>query len=260
MTSPYQDTPSGDPRPPRFNRLSGSSAMASLGPNQRRGLFGCVGCLGCLGLLAVAAVILGMIGAALGLGTSASTQAPTTSAPSSATATTSRPASPSTSFSKPGAGGSPAPRTSISTPAPAVNTPTPAASSVFEDESDGEDSQSNYDTNSDSDSRSDSESDSAPRGFVAPATPTKTYSADPAPTREAAPETSEAAPETSEAAPAPRETYTEEAEEETPTGGNVYYKNCDAVRAAGAAPIKRGDPGYAKHLDRDGDGQGCAGD
>ena len=41
---------------------------------------------------------------------------------------------------------------------------------------------------------------------------------------------------------------------------SVYYKNCAAVRAAGAAPIRRGDPGYARHLDRDGDGQGCAGD
>lgn len=40
----------------------------------------------------------------------------------------------------------------------------------------------------------------------------------------------------------------------------VYYENCDAVRAAGAAPIRRGDPGYASHLDRDNDGQGCAGD
>lgn len=41
---------------------------------------------------------------------------------------------------------------------------------------------------------------------------------------------------------------------------SVYYKNCAAVRAAGAAPIRRGDPGYASHLDRDGDGEGCAGD
>ncbi|GIE29618.1 hypothetical protein Ait01nite_026630 [Actinoplanes italicus] len=41
---------------------------------------------------------------------------------------------------------------------------------------------------------------------------------------------------------------------------SVYYKNCDAVRAAGAAPIRRGDPGYARHLDRDGDGQGCGDD
>lgn len=38
---------------------------------------------------------------------------------------------------------------------------------------------------------------------------------------------------------------------------SVYYKNCDAVRAAGAAPIYAGQPGYAKHLDRDGDGVGC---
>ena len=37
----------------------------------------------------------------------------------------------------------------------------------------------------------------------------------------------------------------------------VYYKNCDAVRAAGAAPIYQGTPGYASHLDRDKDGIGC---
>jgi outer membrane biosynthesis protein TonB len=37
----------------------------------------------------------------------------------------------------------------------------------------------------------------------------------------------------------------------------VYYANCDAVRAAGAAPIHAGDPGYSRKLDRDGDGVGC---
>jgi hypothetical protein len=42
-----------------------------------------------------------------------------------------------------------------------------------------------------------------------------------------------------------------------PVSGDVYYENCDAVRAAGAAPIHAGDPGYAPHLDRDGDGVGC---
>ncbi|GAA0282106.1 hypothetical protein GCM10009539_82510 [Cryptosporangium japonicum] len=42
-----------------------------------------------------------------------------------------------------------------------------------------------------------------------------------------------------------------------PEPDSVYYKNCDAVRAAGAAPIHVGEPGYAKHLDRDGDGVGC---
>ncbi len=38
---------------------------------------------------------------------------------------------------------------------------------------------------------------------------------------------------------------------------SVYYANCTAARAAGAAPIHRGDPGYAPKLDRDGDGIGC---
>ncbi|MBW4704618.1 excalibur calcium-binding domain-containing protein [Micromonospora sp. RL09-050-HVF-A] len=41
------------------------------------------------------------------------------------------------------------------------------------------------------------------------------------------------------------------------TNGNVYYANCTAVRAAGAAPIRRGVPGYSRKLDRDGDGIGC---
>jgi len=40
-------------------------------------------------------------------------------------------------------------------------------------------------------------------------------------------------------------------------GGTTYYANCDAVRAAGAAPIHVGDPGYSRRLDRDGDGVGC---
>ncbi|MFF5963139.1 excalibur calcium-binding domain-containing protein [Streptomyces collinus] len=38
---------------------------------------------------------------------------------------------------------------------------------------------------------------------------------------------------------------------------NVYYGNCSEVRAAGAAPIHRGEPGYASHLDRDNDGVAC---
>ncbi|RNF82787.1 excalibur calcium-binding domain-containing protein [Montanilutibacter psychrotolerans] len=38
---------------------------------------------------------------------------------------------------------------------------------------------------------------------------------------------------------------------------STYYANCSAARAAGAAPVRRGDPGYAAHLDRDGDGVGC---
>lgn len=37
----------------------------------------------------------------------------------------------------------------------------------------------------------------------------------------------------------------------------VYYANCSAVKAAGAAPIYRGEPGYSSKLDRDNDGVAC---
>ncbi|MEH7787032.1 excalibur calcium-binding domain-containing protein [Bacillus thuringiensis] len=45
-----------------------------------------------------------------------------------------------------------------------------------------------------------------------------------------------------------------------PASGNTssaYYKNCAAVRAAGKAPLHKGQPGYDSHLDRDGDGVAC---
>ncbi|MET3811346.1 DUF1524 domain-containing protein [Arthrobacter sp. UYEF3] len=42
-----------------------------------------------------------------------------------------------------------------------------------------------------------------------------------------------------------------------PAPAAVYYANCTAVRAAGAAPIRRGQPGYSSKLDRDGDGIAC---
>jgi hypothetical protein len=37
----------------------------------------------------------------------------------------------------------------------------------------------------------------------------------------------------------------------------VVYKNCTEVRQAGKAPLYRGDPGYSRKLDRDGDGVAC---
>ena len=43
---------------------------------------------------------------------------------------------------------------------------------------------------------------------------------------------------------------------QTPNG-QTYYPNCAAARAAGAAPVRRGQPGYGTHLDRDRDGIGC---
>ncbi|MFE6051339.1 excalibur calcium-binding domain-containing protein [Kitasatospora sp. NPDC056446] len=40
-------------------------------------------------------------------------------------------------------------------------------------------------------------------------------------------------------------------------GGSAYYKNCTEVKAAGKAPLHRGDPGYRAGLDRDNDGVAC---
>lgn len=42
-----------------------------------------------------------------------------------------------------------------------------------------------------------------------------------------------------------------------PAGSRGAFRNCAAARAAGAAPVRIGDPGYGAHLDRDGDGIGC---
>lgn len=37
-------------------------------------------------------------------------------------------------------------------------------------------------------------------------------------------------------------------------GSERAFPNCAAARAAGAAPVRQGDPGYSHRLDRDGDG------
>lgn len=42
-----------------------------------------------------------------------------------------------------------------------------------------------------------------------------------------------------------------------PPAPDVYYANCSAARAAGAAPLYIGEPGYRAGLDRDGDGVAC---
>ena len=44
-----------------------------------------------------------------------------------------------------------------------------------------------------------------------------------------------------------------------PRSDGKYFANCDAVRAAGRAPLLRGDPAYAANprLDRDKDGVAC---
>jgi hypothetical protein len=37
----------------------------------------------------------------------------------------------------------------------------------------------------------------------------------------------------------------------------VYYPNCATARAAGAAPMRKGEPGYRPALDADNDGIAC---
>lgn len=41
------------------------------------------------------------------------------------------------------------------------------------------------------------------------------------------------------------------------SGDRAYYENCAAARAAGVAPIRRGEAGYRSELDRDQDGTAC---
>jgi hypothetical protein len=42
-----------------------------------------------------------------------------------------------------------------------------------------------------------------------------------------------------------------------PAPKSASYANCAAAKAAGAAPLRRGEPGYSTKLDRDGDGVAC---
>ena len=71
----------------------------------------------------------------------------------------------------------------------------------------------------------------------------------PTPTRSST--TSRTAPTTKPPTPTPTPTLT------TPTPTVVVYKSCAEVRAAGKAPLHRGDPGYSAALDRNGDGVAC---
>lgn len=57
--------------------------------------------------------------------------------------------------------------------------------------------------------------------------------------------------------PAPRPAAPAPAEEPPAPAADVYYENCDAARAAGAAPLLRGEPGYRSRMDGDDDGVAC---
>jgi hypothetical protein len=64
------------------------------------------------------------------------------------------------------------------------------------------------------------------------------------------------APQQLPAAP-PRTSTTKTTAPTTPSGGGGSFSSCKAAKAAGAAPLYRGQPGYSSKLDRDDDGVAC---
>lgn len=94
--------------------------------------------------------------------------------------------------------------------------------------------------------------DELPMATTTEPPPTTTAAPMTAPPSTAAPPTTVRAFVATTAPPAPAAT------QPPPTAApSTYYKNCTDARNAGAAPVRRGDPGYGSHLDRDGDGIGC---
>ena len=53
------------------------------------------------------------------------------------------------------------------------------------------------------------------------------------------------------------ESQTQQETQQQNSDSGTYYRNCAAARAAGAAPLRQGQPGYRAALDRDKDGVAC---
>ena len=92
--------------------------------------------------------------------------------------------------------------------------------------------------------------------------PTPTVTPSPVPTTEAPVQAlaTEAPSAQAPAAPvseAPAQQAPAQPVQQAPAQSSVYYKNCAAAIAAGAAPLHRGEPGYRPGLDSDGDGVAC---
>ena len=68
---------------------------------------------------------------------------------------------------------------------------------------------------------------------------------------------SSAAPAESQQDAAGGDSAGSEKSESAPEPQKEFYANCKAAKAAGAAPLYRGDSGYSEDLDRDGDGIAC---
>ena len=82
--------------------------------------------------------------------------------------------------------------------------------------------------------------------------PTPTVTPSPVPTTEAPVQAPSA-----EAPAAPVSEAPAQQVQQAPARSSVYYETCADARAAGAAPLHRGEPGYRPGLDKDGDGVAC---
>ncbi|MFI1519097.1 excalibur calcium-binding domain-containing protein [Kitasatospora cineracea] len=92
--------------------------------------------------------------------------------------------------------------------------------------------------------------------------PTPTPTPSPTPTPEPTPSPTPTPPPTPTPTPAPEtpepvQTESEPEPARTTEQAAAYYKNCTEAKAAGAAPLHRGEPGHRSALDRDGDGIAC---
>jgi hypothetical protein len=95
------------------------------------------------------------------------------------------------------------------------------------------------------------------RRYVVP-TATLPSAAPPAPQPEPSPAPRPAPRPVPRAEPAPQpEPQPAPRAERQESPASAHYKNCAAARAAGAAPLHRGDAGYRAGLDRDDDGVAC---
>ena len=87
--------------------------------------------------------------------------------------------------------------------------------------------------------------------------PSPTVSPSPVPTAEAPVQAPAAEVPSTQAPAAPVSEAPAQPVQQAPARSSVYYETCADARAAGAAPLHRGEPGYRPGLDKDGDGVAC---
>ena len=88
-------------------------------------------------------------------------------------------------------------------------------------------------------------------------TPAQQAPAQEAPAQVATEAPAQQAPAQAPAAEAPAQQAPAQPVQQAPAQSSVYYETCADARAAGAAPLHRGEPGYRPGLDKDGDGVAC---